>query len=256
MGGRGTSGADLPWGWWLRARGQVLEDEQGRQWSSVRNAFWQGLLGFPPVHFAPEQHELLLRVLASLDRNWVSGVERQHDLFGGDMASWRFYMCWLASIGLTETSARVTALDAPLSALGRSVLAMLQVTREPGWAPLPFRAVREAVRSAAATEVDASREDALRAFEREVALLRYVFARERVNDCHVLTLTGTRSEARLPLRRVMWSQSFPDQKVRDDFFGWIAERVDRWEDWGELAYRRGTEVLTQHLLELLAATRL
>ncbi|MFN3727609.1 MAG: hypothetical protein ACK4SZ_15050 [Allosphingosinicella sp.] len=104
--------------------------------------------------------------------------------------------------------------------------------------------------------MDASREDALRAFEREVALLRYVFARERVNDCHVLTLTGTRSEARLPLRRVMWSQSFPDQKVRDDFFGWIAERVDRWEDWGELAYRRGTEVLTQHLLELLAATRL
>jgi hypothetical protein len=256
VGGRGRSGADLPWGWWLRVRGQVLEDEQGRQWSSVRDAFWQGLLGFPPVHFAPEQHELLLRVLASHDCNWVGGVERQHDLFGGDMANWRFYMCWLASIGLTEPSSRVTAMDAPLTELGRSVLVMLQATREPGWAPLPFRAIKEAVQGAAATESDASREEALKAFEREVALLPYVFARERVHDCHVLTLTGTRGEARLPLRRVMWSQSFPDSKVRDDFFGWIAERVDRWEDWGELAYRQGAAALTQHFLQLLVATRL
>lgn len=171
------------------------------------------------------------------------------------MASWRFYMCWLASIGLTETSARVTALSAPLSDLGRSVLAMLQATREPGWAPLPFRDVKKAVRSAGATEADESREAALTAFEREVALLPYVFAREQVHHSHVLTLTGVRSEARLPLRRVMWSQSFPAPKARDDFFAWIAERVDRWEDWGELAYRRGADALARHFLTLLVATR-
>lgn len=255
MGGRGKLEANLPWGWWLRVRGHVLEDEQGRRWSSVRDAFWQGLLGFPPVHFAPEQHELLLRVLASHDRQWAGGVERQHDLFDGDMASWRFYMCWLASIGLTEPTPQVTALSAPLSALGRSVLAMLQATREPGWAPLPFRDVKKAVRSAGATEADESREAALKAFERGVALLPYVFARERVHHSHVLTLTGARSEARLPLRRVMWSQSFPDPKTRDDFFAWIAERVDRWEDWGEMAYRQGAAALTQHFLKLLVATR-
>jgi hypothetical protein len=207
------------------------------------------------VHFAPEQHELLLRVLASHERQWAGGVERQHDLFDGDMASWRFYMCWLASIGLTEPAPQVTALSAPLSDLGRSVLAMLQATREPGWAPLPYRDVKKAVRSAGATEADTGREDALQAFEREVALLPYVFAREQVHHSHVLTLTGTRGEARVPLRRVMWSQSFSDPKGRDDFFAWIAERVDRWEDWGELAYRRGADALTQHFINLLVATR-
>lgn len=57
----------------------------------------------------------------------------------------------------------------------------------------------------------------------------------------------------MPLRRVMWSVSFPDAGVRDDFFGWLAGRVDRWEDWGSMAHRQGADALTRHLLGLLAA---
>lgn len=90
--GDGAAGAAPPWGWWLRLVDDVLVDPQGREWSSVRDAFWRGHLGFPPTHVSPEQHELLLRVLMSLDRPWGDGVERAHDIFSGDMMFWRFYM--------------------------------------------------------------------------------------------------------------------------------------------------------------------
>ena len=84
---------DLPWGWWLRVRDGVLEDEDGRTWRSVRDAFWQGELNFPDVHFAPEQHELLLRALSALDSPCSDANESRHDLFSGDMLFWRFYQC-------------------------------------------------------------------------------------------------------------------------------------------------------------------
>lgn len=94
----------LPWGWWLRARRSVLEDEDGRTWRSVRDAFWQGELGFVDVHFAPEQLKLMLRKLLSLDRRWSNSIKHRHDLFGGDVMFWRFYLCWLGSIGMIETA--------------------------------------------------------------------------------------------------------------------------------------------------------
>ena len=59
--------------------------------------------------------------------------------------------------------------------------------------------------------------------------------------------------ARMPLRKVVWSSSFPDERIRDDFFAWLAERVDRWEHWGGLAYRKGADALTAHFLSLFAA---
>ena len=57
---------ELPWGWWLRANPRGYEDASGRNWASVRDAFWVGELGFPSVHFAPEQHELMLRVMTAI----------------------------------------------------------------------------------------------------------------------------------------------------------------------------------------------
>lgn len=71
---------DLPWGWWLRVNGSVIEDEQGRTWRSVRDAYWQGELRFPAVHFAPEQHELVTRVLTAIHARWYAADERQYDL--------------------------------------------------------------------------------------------------------------------------------------------------------------------------------
>lgn len=242
---------NLPWGWWLRVNGQGLEDADGSKWRSVRDAFWQGLLGFPDIHFVPEQHELMLRVLTAVDRRGGRGAEDRHDLFDGDMLFWRFYMCWLSSIGMVETGDRASALSAPLSAKGRSVMLMLQATREPDWVELPMSSVVEAVRYTWNDPLDEAREKAMGAFERSVADRPYVFARERLHHCYLVTLTGIGVGARMPLLRVMWSQAFPDEAARDDFFAWLAARVDRWEDWGNLAYSKGSAALTQRFLSMM-----
>jgi hypothetical protein len=242
-----------PWGWWLRVRGGVIEDAQGRQWRTVRQAFWEGHLGFPPTHVVPEQLELLLRVLSSVERHWVGMEETKHDLFCGDMLFWRFYRCWLSSIGLLEAGGRIDPLSASLSDKGRSVLLMLQATREPEWIQLPFGSVLDAVRRADLTAADDERERALQIFERAVTDLPYLFARETVHGRHLVTLTGLDTVARMPLRKVVWSLSFPDARVRDDFFAWLADRVNRWADWGDVAFSRGADALTQHLLSLFAA---
>lgn len=250
------SGHDLPWGWWLRAHGGVLEDEEGRSWRSVREAFWRGRLDFPDIHVAAEQHELLLRVLTAIDGRWVGGTERKDDLFEGSMIAWRFYQCWLASIGLLEMSGdspwSPNPLEAPLSADGRSVMLMLQATRDPEWEQLPMSDIIAAVAASARGPVDDTRELALKAFERGIGLRRYVFARERIARSYMVTLTGIDAGigVRMPVRRVTWSQAFADARPRDDLFVWLAQRVDRWDDWGTIAYRRSADALTEHLFAL------
>lgn len=245
----GTTG--LPWGWWLRVNGQVLEDAEGRKWRSVRDAFWQGLLGFPDIHVVPEQHELMLRVLTAVYSRGARGSENNNDLFEQNMMFWRFYMCWLSSIGLLEAEGPPSPLSDPLSDLGRSVMLMLQATREPDWVDLPIRSVIDAVRTADHGPLDVGREKALVAFESEVARRPYVFARERLHHSHLVTLTGIGAGARMPVLRVMWSQAFADETARDDFFAWLAERVDRWDEWAVLAYSNGAKALTQRFLSLM-----
>ncbi|TPG12985.1 hypothetical protein EAH84_06045 [Sphingomonas oligophenolica] len=78
-----------------------------------------------------------------------------------------------------------------------------------------------------------------------------MFARENVGRHYVVTLTSVALEARMPTRRVNWSLSFVDQRGRDDFFAWVAKRVDRWDDWRMMAHELGQDVLTQHLLTLV-----
>ena len=252
MAGSDRAGGVLPWGWWLRVNRGVIEDADGRQWRTVREAFWEGHLGLPATHVVPEQMELLLRVLAAIERYWVGAAEAKHDLFCGNMLFWRFYQCWLSSVGLLEVEPRGNPLTAGLSELGRSVLLMLQATREPEWIQLPFGRVLDAVRGAERTAADDERERALRAFERGITRLPRLFARESLHGRYVVTLTGLDTNPRMPIRKVVWSLSFPDAGIRDDFFAWLAERVHRWEDWGELAYTKGADALTQHLLGLLA----
>lgn len=249
---------ELPWGWWLRARGGVLEDEDGRTWRSVRDAFWQGELGFPNAHFVPEQHELMLRVMSSLSSRWSDESESMQDLFGGDMLFWRFYRCWLTSIGMTSTSgAPSSPLDAGLSPEGRSVLMMLRATRDPAWEQLPMTEVIDAVAASMRRPDDDGREQSLQGFERSIGLRRHVFAREDLGRSHLVTLTGFASGpgTRMPTRRVTWSQAFTDASARDDLFAWLAARVERWDDWGEMALERGAGAFGQHLLGLLVASR-
>lgn len=252
---------ELPWGWWLRARGDKLEDDDGRTWRTVREAFWQGELGFSSVHFADEQHELMLRVLSAIDSRWLGLAEGRHELFDGDMLFWRFYQCWLSSIGLVGSKEPAvwssTPLDAGLTPDGRSVLMMLRATREPEWEALPMKDVVDAVVAAGrGVDLDA-REAALRTFEDDVGFRRHLFAREGVGTSHLVTLTGlaTGPGARMPTRRVTWSISFKDRKTRDDLFAWFAARVDHWDEWGVLAYRKGADAFTRHLLGLIVVSQ-
>lgn len=243
-----------PWGWWLRSADGRLDDGKGGRWFSVREAFWTGELGFPDFHCSAEQQEMLLRVLAAVDARGFD-VESKHDIFAGDMMAWRFYVAWLFSIGLVESGRGLGVLDAPLTEKGRSVLLMLQATREHDWTAAPFERVRAAADAAGRGEADGRREEALRCFEAGVAHLPVVFARERIGRAHAVTLTSLVAHGRMPTRRVVWTQGFGDAAARDDLFAWIAERLDRWEDWGEIAYARGAHALTQHLLGLVMLRR-
>lgn len=253
---------DLPWGCWLRANGSVLENVDGRIWSSVRQAFWEGELGMPPCHGASEQLELMLRALIALDPHRCRQAENRQDLFGGDLAFWRFYHCWLASIGMVGASdcpsMAVSPFDRRLGPEGRSIVMMLEATREPALERLPMPAVIDAVVASMRSADDEAREEALQAFERQVGLRRHVFARERVGRSHLVTLSSTQGGggARMPVRRVTWSQAFEDAAVRDELFAWLAARVVRWDDWGALAYGSGADVFGRHLLGLRMASRM
>lgn len=78
-----------------------------------------------------------------------------------------------------------------------------------------------------------------------------MFTREVVGRSHLVALTGIVVHARMPTRRVLWSQSFAEAAPRDKFFAWIAGSIDRWDDWGDLAYSEGAMTLTQHSLRHL-----
>lgn len=252
---------ELPWGWWLRACDDYLEDEQGRHWRSVREAFWQGELGFCDVYVAPEQHELMLRALSSRDVRWIETTEREYELFGGDMMFSRFYSCWLQSIGMLATTngsgVAVGPLEAGLSAEGRSVLLMLRATRDPTWEELPQAAVVAAVAASVRGAAGYDREESLRMFENTVGFRRQVFARERIGRSYLITLTGlvTGVFARMPTRRVTWSLAFDDDVIRDDLFAWIATRIEHWDRWGEMAYDKGADAFTQHLLGMFVVSQ-
>lgn len=127
---------------------------------------------------------------------------------------------------------------------------MLQATREPEFERLPMLAVVAAVTAAKGLDAE-TRERALLAFEREIGFRRHLFAREEVAAHYLVTLTGIKVGARMPTRNIAWSQSFADASARDDLFAWLAERVHRWDEWGELAYRKGADALTRHLLSVI-----
>lgn len=248
-----TTGRDMPWGWWLRAEDRRLVDEDGRSWLTVRDAYWRGCLGFPADHGEDGQQELLLRVLTAVNARFVGEAEGRHDLFSGDMMFWRFFMCWLVSIGLSSTEGGKSPYEASLTDEGRAVMLMLRATRDPTWAELPMKDVMESVRTQGLGAAESARERELASFEAEAVHLPWVFARRRIGASFVITLTGITHDSRMPTRRLIWTQPFSDEFVRDDFFAWMAERVDRWEDWGRLAYQQGAGDLTRHLLALSAA---
>lgn len=253
-GPQGGRDQPLPWGHWLTQVGCRVEDGKGGSWRSVREAFWVGRLGFPSIHFVPEQQELLLRVLSTIERSTDLRPEGRHDLFCGDMMFWRFYMCWIVSIRLADVDGHGSPLNPRLTEEGVQARLMLSATAEPAWAELPMADVVDAVRRAHHGAPEELRETILQTFEREAASRPTGFARKTVGRSHLVVLTGLSTEGRMPLRRTFWSLGFADPEHRDDFYGWLAQRVHRWDDWAAIAYTKGADGLTQHLLTLMSAS--
>lgn len=247
--------APLPWGHWLRRMANgAFEDRDGRQYRSVRDAYWVGRLGFPDeggepfwTHHSWDRGDLLLQVLEARAARALFRLEETHDVFKGDPVFAAFYSSWLLSVGLVASGPleRGRQLAHDLTAEGGAVLAMLIATREPPGVEMPPAGGDTTGRGA--------RADGWRAtFERRSSLLRHRFAREDVGRLHLITLTSASTASRMPTLRIVWSQAFTSEVVRDRVFGWLADRVDRWDAWGDIAYGRGGAALNQHLLAAFA----
>ncbi|KQN26012.1 hypothetical protein ASE86_07530 [Sphingomonas sp. Leaf33] len=241
----------LPWGFWLHTdgvgSGRPLVDEEGRRWNTVREAFWVGRLGMPESLTMEENLERLMAHLAAISRRVVAVAESAHDLFGGEWDFERFYKVWVYSQGLTGGE---PPFGTGISAEGHAALVMLASTR-----PSQVKAIPVGRESVATLAPSSGSDDEVAAWldrvEAMSATLPYRFERRQVWDKPAVALVGDGLGGVVPLRRTLWMQSFSDNASRDRFHVWLAHRLDRWEAWGGMAYRRGAPVLTQHLFATL-----
>lgn len=254
--------AALPWGYWITATGEVdgwppLVDEQGRQWNSVREAFWVSRLCMGPIMVAKDMHamlEFLLAVLAAIDARTIHVEESAIDLFGGWDRS-RFYGAWLAGQKLVQPTTG-SGLNTSLSPEGYAVMLMLASTRSPADVRLPvgLPTLRAHHGLDSATDPEAH-ERAMAAREQAADLLRFRFVREDIAGVPGIVLVGDALGPNVPLRRKLWSTTLLDDYARDRMYLWLLERVDRWQPWGEMAYKRGARALSEHLLQLRFADK-
>lgn len=246
---------NLPWGYWLVASedGERLYDEDGKGWDSVRDYLWTCRLRMGPrsAKAVEAQLEFLLSVLVAIDRRVVKTEERVKDLFDGLWHLQDFYGYWLEGVGLTCDS-RIEELTHE----GRAVLVMLASTRSGMSAPLPIGLPTLTPHIGFDRgETRQERERVLAVQEAFARNLPYRFTRETIGQHPGIKLMGVQIGSNIPLTRVLWSMTFPDYHARDRLFAWLAHRLDRWEQWGELAVHKGARELSDHLLELAFADR-
>jgi hypothetical protein len=253
---------NLPWGYWLVAQGELdglppLIDPLGQRWRSVREYFWAERLGMAPIQrddVRNKELEFMLATLVSLDRRVIYTEERAVDLFG----SWdrsRHYMSWLAGQKLLMPQPEAS-LDADLSPEGRAVLVMLASTRSPDAAP---RAIGlptlKSFHGLAGKPDQAERDRLIAEQERATLQLQYRFGSKDIAEQPAIVLAGVGLGPNIPLTRVLWSITFADDYARDRMLFWLHERIDRWPDWGELAYRQGARALSERLMQFAFADR-
>ncbi|QWC56493.1 hypothetical protein F7D01_04750 [Erythrobacter sp. 3-20A1M] len=252
----------LPWGYWLVAQGELdglppLTDHTGQRWRSVREYFWVSRLAMAPIprdDVRNEELEFMLATLVSLDRRVIPTEERALDLFG----SWdrsRHYLSWLAGQKLLM-SQTVADPNAELSPEGHAVLLMLASTRSPDAAPLAIGLpTLKSFHGLGDTPDQEERDRLIAAQERATLHLQYRFGRKDIAGQPAIVLAGVGLGPNIPLTRVLWSISFADDYARDRMLFWLHERIDRWPDWGELAYRQGARALSERLMQLAFADR-
>lgn len=247
----------LPWGYWLTSIGDVpgeppLVDEDGRTYASVREAFWLGRLGLPRDIGMDRTLEFIMCFLAIADARFVAKEERIRDVFLGDGHLSSFFMIWLEAVGL------LSPLDHRPTPEGRAVVLMLIATRDRENARNRVGLDWIGANRGTATPVDRSNaEDMVRRNEATASRMAHRFAVTEINGLPAVKLVGLRITPEIPVRSTVWSMSWPDRDshARDEFYLWLLERIDRWDEWNALVAARGSRALTEHLMRLAFADR-
>lgn len=248
---------NLPWGYWMTSTGDTehissLVDEQGRRWRSVREALWVSRLRMAPLvrdNLMHQELEFLLAILVAIDRRIIGTEEVARDYF----ESWddsRFYGAWAHGHKLIKPNPGFQ-LDGELTHEGRAILVMLASTRHPDdhFMPIGLPTLRRWHGLNAGIDRE-TRETIIAAQEVAAERLRYRFVREELGRLPALVLLGDGLGPNLPIRRKLWSMTFPDHYARDRMYLWLHERIDRWSAWGERAYHAGARSLSEHLLQV------
>lgn len=250
---------DLPWGYWMVSSGSVpgeppLVDEDGREWGSVREAFWIDRLGLPAIHsgWMTGIMEFMACYLAIADGRFVAPDERVRDIFLGDRHLDQFFRAYLLAAGLVnDTDGRPTP-------EGRSVLLMLMATRTRedaaedvglDWIIANRTAASHSERVAAAEQVERR--------ERVAARMAHRFATDTLSGDPIVKLIGLRITREIPVRSTLWTMAWRDgdRLARDRFYLWLLERIDRWDEWSEMVSRDGARALTEHFMKLAFCDR-
>ena len=241
---------NLPYGYWCIADPDGyphLIDEHGRRWPSLREYIWCGRLGMARGsnwEFTA-MTEFLLAVLAAIDRRMVYIEERVDDLFAGAWDIARNYGAWLEGHKLAE------GLTGDLTPEGRAILVALASTRSAEAAPIPIGL--PTVAPWRGLDGGDTQEERKRAFKVNAAFAENLpgrFIREQIGREWGIKLIGAPEGPNIPLGRVLWTMTFPDQYARDRLFAWLVHRIDRWEAWTALASKHGAQAFTEHILRL------
>lgn len=250
---------DLPWGYWMVSSGAVpgdppLIDENGREWRSVREAFWVGRLGMPSIYvaWANEVMEFMASYLAIIDGRFVAREERVQDIFSGDGHFEHFFGTYLITAGLVDAGNKRATPE------GRAVLSMLIATRTRDdaaedvgldWIIANRTVSSHSERMAAAEQVERR--------ERVAARMAHRFATDTIGGDPAVKLIGLRITIEIPVRSTLWTMTWSDgdQFARDRFYLWLLERIDRWDDWSDMVMRYGARALTEHLMKLAFCDR-
>jgi hypothetical protein len=245
---------ELVWGYWLRFDQTSIKEmfvaEDGRAWPSIRDAFWNGRLGFDGEANA-QVLELVLATLVSYSRGGSGHHERGADISHGSVLLDKVVYLWLRREGLLASSGPNNSERALVSPEGRSVMLMLGATRAESVKAMhpTFASVRELVSLSLGP---LSSEDRMRETELAAARWPAAFARRTVGVKFTIVLEKRDVDAPVPVTRIAWSQNFVNERVRDVFYEWLCARVDRWADWAAMSWMDGSSSLTTHLLSLVA----
>ena len=249
---------DLPWGYWLTSAGDVhgeppLVDEEGKHWTSVREAFWCGRLGLPEFHhrWAEAVLGFMMSYLAIHDGRFVKSDERVGDIFSGDGHLAEFFSVFMAAAGLMKGRNELTA-------EGRAVLLMLIATRslDESMDELGLDWIK-ANRGLASHRSRKVADDMVQERDIVASRMRNRFAADHIDGCPVVKLISFKITNEIPLRSTIWSMSWEDgdRYARDRFYLWLLERIDRWDVWTAMVEKQGPRALTEHLMKLAFADR-